>query len=272
MKRVCELVDMHHPPLTRVAVCDAHGEYESRCYIGLAWTGCPKCAAECAAAARAEVEAKEHAARLAAWQRKIGDAGIPERFRDRRLGTFIARTAAQRRALAFAEGYAGAFDEALRVGRCALFLGRPGTGKTHLAVGVGMHVMEHGNRSVLFTTVMRAVRRVKDTWSRSSAMSESEAVASLVFPDLLILDEVGVQFGSDTERLILFDILNERYEKRRPTILLSNLTIDDCDDGAGRAVPGIKSFLGERIFDRLREDGGEAVVFDWESYRTGGAA
>ena len=74
--------------------------------------------------------------------------------------------------------------------------------------------------------------------------------------DLLILDEVGVQFGSDTEKLILFDVLNERYEKRRPTLVLSNLSL-----------PDVEQYLGERIFDRLREDGGEAVVFDWESHR-----
>ena len=77
-----------------------------------------------------------------------------------------------------------------------------------------------------------------------------------MFPELLILDEVGVQFGSETEKLMLFDVLNERYEKRKPCVLLSNLAIDD-----------VKAFLGERVFDRLREDGGEAVAFDWESYR-----
>jgi DNA replication protein DnaC len=78
----------------------------------------------------------------------------------------------------------------------------------------------------------------------------------MVFPDLLILDEVGVQFGSDTEKLLLFDVLNERYEQRKPTLLLSNLALD-----------GVKAFLGERIYDRLREDGAEAVVFDWDSWR-----
>ncbi len=83
-----------------------------------------------------------------------------------------------------------------------------------------------------------------------------------LFPDLLILDEVGVQFGSDTEKLILFDVLNERYERRRPTILMTNLTLEEVAD-----------FLGDRIIDRLREDGGEFIPFDWESHRgKGGAA
>ena len=109
---------------------------------------------------------------------------------------------------------------------------------------------------MLFTTVMRAIRSVKDTWGGGSGKSETQAIAALVYPDLLILDEVGVQFGSDTEKLILFDVLNERYEKRRPTLLLSNFGVDE-----------VQAYLGDRIFDRLREDGGEAVPFDWESQR-----
>jgi len=135
-------------------------------------------------------------------------------------------------------------------------VGRPGTGKTHLAVGIGLQIMERNNRTVLFTTVMRAVRRVKDTWGKSGSETETKAIAALAFPDFLILDEVGLQFNSDTERLILFDVLNDRYEKRRPTLLMSNLPVGEVGE-----------YLGERIMDRLREDGGEFIPFDWESHR-----
>lgn len=255
MKAIAD-IGLHAEPKTKPAVCDTHGAYESRCFIGSIWSKCPTCGAETAAKERAEAETRERESRLQAWQRKIGDAGIPERFRDRSLPGFVVKTFAQGNALEFAQSYADNFDAALKTGRSALFLGKPGTGKTHLAVGIGMQIMQRDNRSVLFTTVMRAIRRVKDTWSRDSRESESEAIAALVFPDLLILDEVGVQFGSDTEKLILFDVLNERYEKRRPTLMLSNLGLDD-----------VRAFLGDRIFDRLREDGGESIVFDWESYR-----
>lgn len=255
MKAIAD-IGLHAEPKTKPAVCDTHGAYESRCFIGSIWSKCPTCGAEAAAKERDEAETRERESRLQAWQRKIGDAGIPERFRDRSLPGFVVKTFAQGNALEFAQSYADNFDAALKTGRSALFLGKPGTGKTHLAVGIGMQIMQRDNRSVLFTTVMRAIRRVKDTWSRDSRESESEAIAALVFPDLLILDEVGVQFGSDTEKLILFDVLNERYEKRRPTLMLSNLGLDD-----------VRAFLGDRIFDRLREDGGESIVFDWESYR-----
>ena len=75
--------------------------------------------------------------------------------------------------------------------------------------------------------------------------------------DLLVIDEVGVQFGSDTEKMFMFDIIDGRYQEMKPTILISNL-----------AIEGIKKLMGERIIDRLREDGGKAVSFDWPSYRS----
>lgn len=241
---------------TKAEACEQHGEFESRNIFGKIWSKCPKCAADREAVQKAEIEQRERIAKRDAWQREIGAAGIPERFQDRSLQSFKAATDPQRRALAFAEAYADSFDDVLKTGRSATFIGMPGTGKTHLACGIGLRVMQRDNRTVLFTTVMRAIRRIKATWSKRTGESETEAVEALVSPDLLILDEVGIQFGSETEKLMLFDVLNERYEKRRPVLLLSNLTIEE-----------VSSYLGERIFDRLREDGGEVVVFDWESYR-----
>jgi DNA replication protein DnaC len=240
---------------TRESACATHGSYQSHNILGRVWSKCPACTAEQNAikkAERAETERLEHQNR---WRQKIDESCIPPRFTDRTLESFVADTDEKRRALAFATRYAEEFDDILATGRSALFLGKPGTGKTHLASAIGLMVME-GGYSVLFMTVMRAIRRVKDTWSRNAAETEGDAVAALVIPDLLILDEVGVQFGSDTEKMILFDVLNQRYERRQPTIFLSN-----CDN------QDVESYLGERIFDRLREDGSEVVSFGWESHR-----
>lgn len=250
----------------RTDACSEHGEFESRKLFGTKWTMCPACAdrriAERDAQEAVEAEAARKAEAAARWEARIGMAGIPDRFRNRTLASYVAETEMQRKALAFAQQYANQFDQVMQTGRCGVFVGKPGTGKTHLATGIALAAMERWNASALFSTTMKALRRVKDTWSRDSEESESEAIAALVFPDLLILDEVGIQHGSDTEKLLLFDILNTRYEQRKPCLLLSNLTTSE-----------VQGYLGERIFDRLREDGGKVVVFDWASHRgKGGAA
>jgi DNA replication protein DnaC len=253
MTQIGEL--LHTMPST-IERCEIHGEYESRNYIGSVWSKCPACAQQDAARRKEAEEAEARKQRRLRWESKIGSAGIPERFRTRTLDSFEAETPAQQYALDVARNYAANFGEILKTGRSMIFVGRPGTGKTHLAAGIGLRIMGAENRTVLFTTVMRAIRRVKDSWAKDAPETESQAIAAFTFPDLLILDEVGVQFGSDFERNILFDVMNERYEKRRPTIILSNLIKDD-----------LVGFLGERVYDRMREDGGKVIGFDWESYR-----
>lgn len=242
--------------ITRPANCDAHGAYESRNFIGKIWSRCPKCSDTLAAIQKKQQDDAKREAQQQAWAASLDASCIPERFLDRSLKSFKAETPEQQRALAFATAYADDFDTVIKTGRCAMFVGLPGTGKTHLAAGIGLRIMHRDSRRVLFMTVMRAIRTIKDTWSKDSELSETQAIAALVRPDLLILDEVGIQFGSETEKLMLFDVLNERYEKRRPTLLISNLGMED-----------VRAYLGERVFDRLREDGGEAVAFGWESYR-----
>lgn len=240
----------------RQDMCKSHGAFESVNYFGRIWSKCPVCTAQAAALTKQKEETQERAARKAAWEQRLGDACIPERFTDRTLNNFVATTPEQVSALAFATAYADGFAEVLKTGRCAMFVGNVGTGKTHLAAGIALRLMRRDARPVLFTTVMRAIRSIKDTWGGASGKTETQAIAALVYPDLLILDEVGVQYGSDTEKLILFDVLNERYEKRKPTLLLSNLDVGE-----------VKAYLGERIYDRMREDGGDAIAFEWESHR-----
>lgn len=242
----------------RSANCETHGGYESRQIMGRIWTKCPVCSTERAALEKRQQEEQEREQKRLAWQERLQHSCIPERFHDRTLKNFVAQTPGQAKALRFATQYADDFNTVMKTGRCAMFIGAPGTGKTHLAAGIALRLMHRDRRSVLFTTVMRAIRSIKDTWAKGSTITETQAIEALVYPDLLILDEVGVQFGSETEKLMLFDVFNERYEKRKPCLLLSNLSIDD-----------MKAYLGERIFDRLREDGGEAVAFDWASHRGG---
>lgn len=238
---------------TMTKVCEQHGDYEAHEYK---WgvSPCPQCWE-----VKIEAEHKERAKQdeIERVQRRIqylfDRAAIPPRFADRSLDTFDATLPGQKKALEVAKNYAATFDEA--DGTSMIFCGGVGAGKTHLAVGIARELIER-QRMAIFMSVMGAIRTVKDTYRRGSEVTETEAIENLIKPDLLILDEVGVQFGSDTEKLILFEVLNGRYENRRSTILISNLAMDKLSD-----------YLGERVVDRLREGGGKMVVFDWPSYR-----
>ena len=243
---------------TRTAKCSRHGDYISTNFMGEHWTECPSCMMK-----KRDEEAKKQIERdkqaqieraNRRWLGRIKGAAIPERFKDRTLDSYIAETTGQKKALAFAKEYAKNFDQVLKTGRSAIFVGKVGTGKTHLAIGIALSIMQQ-QRLPLFVTVQRLIRRVKDSW-HTKTETESEVVDAFASPDLLILDEVGVQFGSEFEKQLLFDVLNERYEKLKPSILLSNIPTDQLND-----------YLGERVTDRLRENGGALIGFNWDSYR-----
>ncbi|MCG7931931.1 MAG: ATP-binding protein [Candidatus Thiodiazotropha lotti] len=241
------------------AVCEQHGKYTAKrvLIIGNKYrtTQCPECEKEAAALREREEKARRAAERKRRIEGKIKQSLIPERYKGRSLENYRAGNGGQELALAVARKYATDFKERLAQGGGLVFCGLPGTGKTHLATAIANHVLRDGY-TALFMTVLRAVRTVKETYRRDSDRTELEAINELSDPDLLILDEVGVQFGTEAEKMILFEIINTRYESMKPTIIVSNLSETELSE-----------YIGVRVVDRLREGGGAVVAFTWDSYR-----
>lgn len=253
--------------------CPTHGEYDEvtienpfkRFGEKLINLGCPACHKERiereAAEQQREAELERQRIRR---QNALKSAGIPKRFQSRTFENYQADSVGQQRAKRTAKQYADEFANALETGQSLIFTGKTGTGKTHLANAIANQVMQAGH-SAAFMSVRELVGRVKETWNKRSEKTESEVIRELVKLDLLILDEVGVQFDSDAERLIMFDVINGRYEDVKPTVVLSNYPVDSTDG------PSIRKVLGDRVIDRLREGGGKMIAFDWESFRKIGA-
>jgi DNA replication protein DnaC len=222
---------------------------------------CPACANEASAAKdRDELQAKRAAVvnKRAHHVRKLFDgAEIPKRFLGRSFENYRLEDGnlLQADALLRAKKFATNFPKAMELGANFVFCGKPGAGKTHLACAIGNAVMSNHGAAVLFITVFDVIQRVKATYGDKD-QSERAVMQSFVAPDLLILDEVGVQFGTDHEKVIITDLINRRYNEMRPTIILSNL--DEAELG---------QFLGERVMDRMFEGGGGVIAFGWGSYR-----
>lgn len=182
-------------------------------------------------------------------------AAIPKRFLNRVFDNYHAGSEQQNLALNISKHYANNFDDRLANGGGLIMQGTPGTGKTHLACAIANQVISSGY-TARFTTVMQLVRQIRATWKRDSEISEDQILKSIIDYDLLIIDEIGVQYETESERLILFDVLNGRYENVMPTILLTNLIDSE-----------LSACIGERNIDRIQEGGGAVISFTWDSYR-----
>lgn len=105
-----------------------------------------------------------------------------------------------------------------------LFIGQPGTGKTHLSVSLGLRALSLG-KTVLFTTL----------WDMLDILHQSRADYSFakktqlyLKPDLLILDELGYKPLSPQTVQDLFEVIARRYEKKA-TIITSNRNVSEWD-------------------------------------------
>lgn len=179
---------------------------------------------------------------------------IPPRFQEHSFETYIAKTEQQIKNKQAMQDYAINFEDNFKKGNSVILCGNVGTGKTHLSCAVGNYIIKNLNKTALFLNAIDAFSTIKATYSKKSEISEIEAINQFLEIDLLILDEFGVQIGSETEKLILFRIINKRYEYLKPTILITNLSVVE-----------IKKFE-ERIFDRLK-DNGILLNFTGESNR-----
>ena len=242
------------------ALCPKHGGYSARViphpFGGKAFvSACPKCQED------SRIDAERERVEQARKQREsrvrvlLGRSGIPVRFHGVTVEGYSADLPAQRRVRDACQRYVDGFEGARQRGGSIVMCGRPGTGKTHPACAIAESLISQHLISAEFFTVLSAIRTIKDTYRKDSERSETDAIDALLSPDLLILDEVGVQVGSEHEKMLLFEIINERYQQCRPTILISNLAADALND-----------YLGERIMDRFRECGG-VLAFDWQSHR-----
>ncbi|MCE5282087.1 MAG: ATP-binding protein, partial [Deltaproteobacteria bacterium] len=189
----------------------------------------------------------------------IADSMLRERFLDKTFANFLPfgkDREKQLYVLSVAKDFADDFDRHYRIGTWLLFMGHVGAGKSHLCAAVINQLVRAG-RTALFTKAPRLLREIKETFHRDAEITQSEIIRRLGGLDLLVIDEVGIQFGTDTERMILYEILDLRYEAMRPVILTTNIT----------DLRTLEQLLGERIIDRLFEGESKVVFFDWESHR-----
>ena len=229
---------------TEMAHCQEHGDYpismrDAQGVLRYRPAVCPACLAE----------------RVS--HRLMEGAAIAPRHQHCRFESFIARNADQEAVLKACREYAVRFATSARKTGAGLILsGQPGTGKNHLATAIAREIMVAGF-SVMQTTAHEAIVRIRESWGKGSIASEREVVRTFVQADLLILDEVGKQFGGRGDEVHLFEVINQRYLALKPTLVLSNENVE-----------GIREYLGVAAFDRLCENG-QLLQLNWNSYRRG---
>ena len=190
-----------------------------------------------------EMERKQAEAEKLARYKKT----VPERYWKESFETYGAETDEQKNALEQSR----LFLEAVKCGKfCTLImLGTVGTGKTHLACGI---VREYGGLYRLAPNIVEEIRRAK---SFTAKETEADLLENYGREKLLVIDEIGRGVAGTDEQYMLYQIINERYNRRKPTVLISNQPKRD-----------FLNYIGIAAADRLTESA-KTVEFKGQSYR-----
>lgn len=242
--------------VVKKGVCDEHGEFEGIAREGRPFE-CPACFidAQRDRDIQEAIERKNQSGVFTFWNMGQRQNKIPKRFESACFENYVTKLPEQAAALQSVREFGEDFC-ANNMRRNLIFTGTVGAGKTHLAIALGRELVRKGYR-VAYLTIFDLLRPSQE---RGFTGSQS-VVAQMGDYDLVVLDEIGAHpdFGYSSELVAssIFQLIDSRYLNCRPTLLITNVEIEEL--GTSRAG------LGDRVMDRLAET--DFITFFWDSAR-----
>lgn len=135
--------------------------------------------------------------------------------------------------------YAENFDKMTEEGQGLMFFGDVGNGKTYLAASIANELLEKGYtcRMTNFATITMEMQDFK--------VNKAAYVRDLMNHDLLVIDDLASERDTEFMNENVLNIINRRYQSRKPLIVTTNLTADELK------TP--KDISKKRLYSRLME-------------------
>ncbi len=197
--------------------------------------------------------------------KKIGEAGIPGKFANTRLETYHPIDASQKLALRVAQDFVTDFGTSQQG---LMFMGRPGLGKTHLAVAVIKMLILDKKADCKFVDFFQLLSDIRYGYSQD--LSEQAIINPYVAAPILLIDELAKGRNTEWELTMLDQIISSRYNAADKITLFTTNYSDqppnpkksgksDTHKEFGNSREALVSEetlqdkVGERIYSRLVE-------------------
>ena len=194
--------------------------------------------------------------------KKVGEAGIPGKFATTKLETYHPIHDSQKFALRQAQDFVNDFGKSQQG---LLFMGRPGLGKTHLAVSILKMLILDKKADCKFVDFFQLLSDIRFGYSQD--LSEQAIINPYVAAPILLIDELAKGRNTEWELTMLDQIISSRYNAADKITLFTTNYSDqspyskkgdkndshkDFSSGA-LAEETLQDKVGERIYSRLAE-------------------
>ncbi|PKO16461.1 hypothetical protein CVU37_10785 [candidate division BRC1 bacterium HGW-BRC1-1] len=171
------------------------------------------------------------------------DARIPRKFLQKSLEGFQSKSRRHKEIVTGAGQFVQTFRgrHADHPGRGLLLMGKEGTGKTHVAVGILKDVIRRGYTG-LYWNVPELFLELRRLMRDDAELTEADLFDEATNADLLVLDDLGAERVSDYVIDRLYVLINGRYQNDTATIITTNRTLDE-----------LRAQIGPRIASRICE-------------------
>jgi DNA replication protein DnaC len=197
-------------------------------------------------------------------EHRVAAARVPKRYQHCILDSFTvlpsydsSLRAAHSTARRFVEAYPVETD-----GKGLLITGSIGVGKTHLAVGLLLALVEERGAQALFYDYRELLKQIQHSYNPQVNSTELDVLKPVFEAEVLVLDELGAQKPTDWVWDTVALILNTRYNDKRTTIITTNYTdLPPTGTGLSTAQKAAREeTLGDRIGERMRSRLAEMCV------------
>jgi DNA replication protein DnaC len=195
-------------------------------------------------------------------QTLLAAARIPKRYEHCELASYTTDFPGADPSLALAHLKASKFAQEYdpRDSTGLLIIGKIGTGKTHLAVGIIKELIRNKGLSCLFYDYRELLKEIQNSYSPSVQTTEFGILRPVFDAEILVIDELGGQTTSEWVWDTVSLIINTRYNDQKPVIITTNfedlpsaraIGPDEPIDQFRAKSAARKYTLGDRIGDRM---------------------
>lgn len=209
-----------------------------------------------------EEERKRNIAKQREIMKLQKDSLLGERYKDVSFdNTELGKNKMFDAAFTRCKNYCSISNTILEKGYGIYIYGDKGTGKTHLTACIVNELVKQ-YKPVLFTNFFEISKMIRSTYNKSS-QSEMDFINKLANIDFLIIDDIGSEILKKDDQDtwlqgIIFDIINKRYNNKKPTIFTSNHSLPELVN---------QRYIMPKTIDRIAQMSNALLKIEGNSYR-----